>query len=38
MRKLIMVLTLAATWLAATGVSSAIVPPQCAPSDCPWVR
>jgi hypothetical protein len=37
MRKLIMVLTLAAAWMASTGVSNALLTPQCSPN-CPWVR
>lgn len=37
MRKLLMILTLATAWIGATGVSTAIVPPQCSPN-CPWLR
>ena len=34
MRKFLMILTLATTWMAATGVSSTILPPHCFPVNC----
>jgi hypothetical protein len=38
MRKIFMILTLAAAYLAVTGAATAgIEPPQCDP-DCPWVK
>lgn len=37
MRRLIMIVTLAVTYLAATGSARQLPPPQCDPN-CPWVR
>jgi hypothetical protein len=38
MRKLLMILTITVSYLAATGAASAAgAPPACDP-DCPWVR
>lgn len=38
MKKLIMVLTMAAAYLVATGAASAFPPPPDCMPDCPWVR